>query len=42
VLEALSHWTAIAKELGVKPSIFKMISKQFDEVYQQNKYLVNG
>ena len=28
VLEALSAWEAVAKELEVKPRILKMISKQ--------------
>ena len=37
VLEALSHWATTAKELGVKPSIIKMIAKQLDEVYRGNK-----
>lgn len=41
VLEALSNWSMIAKELRVKPSIIKMISKQLDEVYQQNKSLLD-
>ena len=40
VLDALSNWSVIAKELGVKPSVVKMISKQLDEVYQQNKSLL--
>ncbi len=41
VLDALSAWTHIAKELDVKPSIIKMIAKQLDEVYRQNRGLFN-
>ncbi len=40
VLDALSHWEEIATELDVKPAIIKMISKQLDKVYQQNKGLL--
>ena len=41
VLEALSTWESVTKELEVKPSIIKMISKQLDEVYRGNKALIN-
>lgn len=41
VLEALSSWATVAKELEVKPSIIKMISKQLDEVCRKNKSLVD-
>lgn len=40
VLEALSSWGAIAKELGVHPQTIKLISKQLDTIYQQNKRLL--
>jgi serine/threonine-protein kinase HipA len=41
VLEALSEWESVAKELEVKPSIITMISKQLDEVYRGNKGLID-
>lgn len=41
VVEALSSWTSIAKELDIKPSIIKLIAKQLDEVYRQNKGLLD-
>lgn len=40
VLEALAHWENIANELDIKPSVIKMISKKLDEVYQENKNLL--
>lgn len=42
VLEALSNWASIAKELDVKPSVIKIISKQLDEVYRGNKKLIRN
>ena len=39
VLDALSHWSTIASELGIFSETVKLISKQLDKVYQQNKSL---
>jgi len=41
VLDALSYWPTTAKELEVKPSVVKMISKQLDEVYKKNVALLD-
>jgi serine/threonine-protein kinase HipA len=41
VLDALSTWESVAKELEVKPSVITMISKQLDEVYQRNRSLID-
>lgn len=40
VLDALSNWSSTAKGLDVKSSTIKLISKQLDEVYRQNKGLL--
>ena len=39
VLDALSHWSTIASELGISCETVKLIAKQLDKVYQQNKSL---
>ena len=40
VLDALSQWESIAKELGVAGDMVRLISKQLDDVYRENKGLI--
>ncbi len=40
ILEALSQWKNIARELQVDSKTIKIISKRLDEVYQENKGLL--
>jgi len=41
VLDALSVWEKTAKYLEVSPAIIKLIAKQLDAVYQDNKSLIS-
>jgi serine/threonine-protein kinase HipA len=40
VLDTLSKWASITSELGISSDTGKLISKQLDQTYQQNKALL--
>lgn len=40
VVEAIDGFNVTAKLLGVKPETIKLISKQLDNIYQENKILL--
>ena len=39
VVESLSNWKETAKDFAVTPEVIKLVSKQLDKTYQQNKKL---
>ena len=40
VLDALAQWNKVAKETGISKDTTRMITKQLDTVYQENKGLL--
>lgn len=41
MIDALSNWVLIAKELDIKKETIALISQQLNSVYQQNKHLLD-
>ena len=42
VLDALAQWNKVAKETGISKDITRLIAKQLDTVYQENKGLLDA